>query len=227
LDIVVRHAGVPAGASGGKIDAVTGCVHFRYRELNTNQMRWIQQDPAQYVHGLNICQYTRSRPTVMLDPNGRGSIPPLDPDGFGPDDFDLMGTGDDLINEALGKTGQYIDPNGVLRSIGDDVINDALKNSGQTMGTDGLLKPISPPPSVGTQLLSGAVLLTAAALAIKGTAEAVDINTMMTEEAERLQNLDRKTVRLLNEMRQRQALEQRIEEEINKGPICDNGVATA
>jgi RHS repeat-associated protein len=58
------------GHHGGRIDAITSHLHFRYRELNTTPMRWMQQDPLGYVDDLDAFQADRNNPTNELDPDG-------------------------------------------------------------------------------------------------------------------------------------------------------------
>ncbi len=71
--------GFMQGHKGGKIDAVTGLVKFRWRELSTSQMRWMQQDMKNYIDGANIYQVTNSRPTFYLDPTGLEQKPTTRP----------------------------------------------------------------------------------------------------------------------------------------------------
>ncbi len=58
------------GHQGGKIDAVTDYIHFRYRELNTAQMRWMQEDPIGYADTMNVYRAIGSNPLIDQDPYG-------------------------------------------------------------------------------------------------------------------------------------------------------------
>jgi hypothetical protein len=99
----------------------------------------------------------------------------------GPSGDDLLPTGDDVINELLRGSGEYVDENGVLRDLGGDLIRDALKGTGETLGPDNLIKPVRT-YSIGMQVASAAALLAGAYAAIKMTAEGKDINATMDME---------------------------------------------
>ncbi|HNQ24817.1 MAG TPA: RHS repeat-associated core domain-containing protein [Phycisphaerae bacterium] len=43
----------------------------RRRHYLPGQGRWLQRDPAEYVDGMNLYQYVRSRPTRLTDPKGK------------------------------------------------------------------------------------------------------------------------------------------------------------
>jgi RHS repeat-associated protein len=62
--------GFMQGHQGGKIDVVTGYVHFRNREMNTAQMRWMQQDPLSYLGGGDLYESLGSSPNNLTDPRG-------------------------------------------------------------------------------------------------------------------------------------------------------------
>lgn len=63
----------PFGWQGGKANVATGYIHFDWRELNTAQFRWIQQDSAGYVDGRNLYAPLLLNPYSFVDPEGRES----------------------------------------------------------------------------------------------------------------------------------------------------------
>jgi len=65
------------GHQGGRHDAVTGRINFRNRDYDPEMMRWIQQDPAGYVDGLNLYQYVGGNPVNFTDPSGLFAPIPL------------------------------------------------------------------------------------------------------------------------------------------------------
>jgi RHS repeat-associated protein len=65
-DVLFRH-----GHQGGAYDRVASeKMLFRFRTLDTQQMRWGQVDPLRYVDGMNAYEYVRSSPIIGLDPSG-------------------------------------------------------------------------------------------------------------------------------------------------------------
>lgn len=59
------------GHQGGLIDRVIGYhVNFRNRILDVDAMRWTQQDPAEYINGMNMYNTLGSNPAGRLDPWG-------------------------------------------------------------------------------------------------------------------------------------------------------------
>jgi RHS repeat-associated protein/uncharacterized delta-60 repeat protein len=55
---------------GGRVDPVSGLVHFEYRDLNTGLGRWVEQDPDAYINGPDVYQLDLSSPTDYADPTG-------------------------------------------------------------------------------------------------------------------------------------------------------------
>jgi RHS repeat-associated protein len=59
---------------GGRLDAISGLYYFRNRDLNPVLGRWMQQDSAGYVDGLNLYLAHRASPLAFLDPLGLDSF---------------------------------------------------------------------------------------------------------------------------------------------------------
>ena len=55
---------------GGRFDAVSGLYNFRNRDYSPTLGRWMEQDPAGYVDGLNLYQSEDSDPANKTDPLG-------------------------------------------------------------------------------------------------------------------------------------------------------------
>jgi RHS repeat-associated protein len=65
-DVLFRH-----GHQGGAYDRVASeKMLFRFRTLDTQQMRWGQVDPLRYVDGMNAYEVVGSSPTTWFDPLG-------------------------------------------------------------------------------------------------------------------------------------------------------------
>ena len=57
------------------VDATSGSYrlklqHNRWRVLNYKLARWMQNDPQEYIEGLNLYQYVSSSPVLLVDPAG-------------------------------------------------------------------------------------------------------------------------------------------------------------
>ena len=65
-----------SGHQGGRIDLVTGYIHFRHREFCSALGRWLTRDPLGYVDGMSVYQYVRSAPLVSVDPAGLAFVIP-------------------------------------------------------------------------------------------------------------------------------------------------------
>jgi RHS repeat-associated protein len=59
---------------GGRFDSVSGLDAFRNREYSPTLGRWLQQDPLEYIDGMNVYQYEQSQPVNRLDPMGAGTV---------------------------------------------------------------------------------------------------------------------------------------------------------
>jgi RHS repeat-associated protein len=59
---------------GGRYDSVSGLYSFQAREYDPSLGRWMQQEPfgAAYIDGVNLYQFVRSNPLVLVDPWGFG-----------------------------------------------------------------------------------------------------------------------------------------------------------
>jgi len=55
---------------GGRNDSSTGMIHFGFRDYSPTLARWVQQDPAGYINGMNLYQFLGSAPANHLDPSG-------------------------------------------------------------------------------------------------------------------------------------------------------------
>ncbi len=53
-----------------RFDASAGTYHFRNRDLSATLGRWMQQDPAGFVDGMNLYGYEQANPSTLLDPFG-------------------------------------------------------------------------------------------------------------------------------------------------------------
>ena len=67
--------GNPYTFTGRRLDAFdTGnflTMHSRHRTYDTYTARFLQQDPGEYVDGMNLYEYVLSRPISELDPSGK------------------------------------------------------------------------------------------------------------------------------------------------------------
>ncbi|MDZ4850142.1 MAG: RHS repeat-associated core domain-containing protein [Pirellulaceae bacterium] len=67
------------GFAGGKQDAISGRVHFRNRDYDTNLQRWITRDPIGYEGSeWNLYEYVSGNPLNRVDPNGLMDNPAVD-----------------------------------------------------------------------------------------------------------------------------------------------------
>ena len=68
--------GVAYGFQGGRLDDVTGLVHFSDgdfgRDYDAYLGTWTEQDPAGYLNSANLYEYVGSNPEVHGDPSGHG-----------------------------------------------------------------------------------------------------------------------------------------------------------
>jgi RHS repeat-associated protein len=62
--------GNPYMFTGRQLDEETGLFFYRARYYDTNKGRYVQRDPAGYVDGLNLYEYSRSNPVRYFDPTG-------------------------------------------------------------------------------------------------------------------------------------------------------------
>ena len=65
-------AGIDAvvGYSGYLFNSETKLYHVRFRCYSPDLGKWIERDPIDYVDGMNLYQYSRSRPTGFIDSSG-------------------------------------------------------------------------------------------------------------------------------------------------------------
>jgi RHS repeat-associated protein len=56
--------------TGQRYDAATGLYAFLYRTYSPSLGRWLQRDSEEYVDGVNLYEYVRSRPIGAVDPLG-------------------------------------------------------------------------------------------------------------------------------------------------------------
>ena len=78
------------GHQGGRIDLVTGYIHFRHREYCASLGRWLTRDPLGYVDGMNVYEFVGSTPVGATDPMGLAFI--LPPKVRTPDRYALRAT---------------------------------------------------------------------------------------------------------------------------------------
>jgi RHS repeat-associated protein len=70
-DVLFRH-----GHQGGAYDRVASeKMLFRFRTLDTQQMRWGQVDPLTFVDGMNNYEYVNGNPQFFVDSNGLQASP--------------------------------------------------------------------------------------------------------------------------------------------------------
>lgn len=62
--------GNPWAWTGQRYDAGVGLYHFLFRSYSPELGRWLQRDPAGYVDGVNLLEYTSGVPTSSVDPLG-------------------------------------------------------------------------------------------------------------------------------------------------------------
>jgi RHS repeat-associated protein len=73
LDQNVSNNGMRYGYTGRPFDSVTGLGYYRARWYHPSLGRFISRDPAGYIDGGNLYQYTRGNPIWYIDPSGLGS----------------------------------------------------------------------------------------------------------------------------------------------------------
>jgi RHS repeat-associated protein len=56
--------------AGYRLDSETGLYHVRNRMYHP-MLGWMQRDPLQYIDGMNMYEYCRSCPTILVDPSGK------------------------------------------------------------------------------------------------------------------------------------------------------------
>jgi RHS repeat-associated protein len=90
---------------GGRYDSTTKLYSFRHRDYSPTLQRWMQEDPAGYVDGLNLYEYTRNNPTRFTDSQGLA----LDDPKFWKDNNDCCDVEVRLacrqVNEPIAKVG--------------------------------------------------------------------------------------------------------------------------
>jgi RHS repeat-associated protein len=62
--------GNPFMWTGQRYDPAVSLYHFLYRSYSSNLGRWLQQDREEYADGINLYQYTTSKPIIGVDPWG-------------------------------------------------------------------------------------------------------------------------------------------------------------
>ncbi len=66
--------GNPYYFTGRRLDVLDSAnltlMHYRHRTYDTYAARFLQQDPVNYVDGLNLYNYVANRPTIAADPQG-------------------------------------------------------------------------------------------------------------------------------------------------------------
>ncbi len=90
--------GNPFMWTGHRYDAAVGLYHAHFRFYDPTLGRWLQRDPIEYKGGsINLYEYVRSAPLILIDPNGLAPRPvPGPPTGlpgpFGPPPVEVPGS---------------------------------------------------------------------------------------------------------------------------------------
>ena len=58
------------GYQGGRMDFATGLVDFQHRDYSPTEGKWLEEDPAQYIEGMDLYQLCASNPIGRVDPYG-------------------------------------------------------------------------------------------------------------------------------------------------------------
>src|SRR6185437_5523778 len=61
---------------GMRYHFATGMLHADARDYSPTLERWVQQDPAGYINGLEVYAFAKENPVIRLDPSGFVSLPP-------------------------------------------------------------------------------------------------------------------------------------------------------
>jgi len=68
----------PYAFTGRRLDVLDNgnllIYHYRHRTYDTCTARFLQQDPLEYVDGLNLYEYANSDPLIYVDPYGREAV---------------------------------------------------------------------------------------------------------------------------------------------------------
>ena len=92
--------------------------YYRRRNYDPFHARFMQRDPLGYVDGMNLYEYVRSRPTVLVDPNGlygrethmvlTQRIAESGPVGFEPDYARMIGEMNIGVDGLVGPSGWLV-----------------------------------------------------------------------------------------------------------------------
>lgn len=85
--------GNPYLFTGRQLDEETGLYYYRARYYDCAKGRFLQRDPLGFVDGMNLYEYVRGRPSLLVDPLGleNGKIVNSQYFGFGTEGGDLTG----------------------------------------------------------------------------------------------------------------------------------------
>jgi RHS repeat-associated protein len=122
----------------------SGLYLYGYRFYEPQYQRWLNRDPSEEAGGYNLYQFSRNRPSMAVDPDGRGVWEELD-------DYDLSDwIKNKLFDEAIGNDKPQYDPNSNLaqrfrEGIGTDDfdLGDGEKRSGGELAAEVLAIPIT------------------------------------------------------------------------------------
>jgi RHS repeat-associated protein len=70
---VATGVGVPSEGYAGYEATTGGLWTTQFRQFDPSLGRWLSEDPAGHVDGLNLFSYVNSRPTILFDPFGLSS----------------------------------------------------------------------------------------------------------------------------------------------------------
>ena len=141
--------------SSKEVHQQSGLISFGYRFYEPYHQRWLNNDPISENGGLNLYQFSRNRPTMAVDPDGRGVWEELDDYYIG----DWISQ--KIYDEAIGDNRPLYDPNSNLaqryrEGIGSDDfdLGDGERKTGGELAAEVLSIPIT---ACADALLSGGV----------------------------------------------------------------------
>jgi RHS repeat-associated protein len=174
------------GFDGMQLDSATGLYYDRARFYDAGVGRFISQDPTEFDAGdANLFRFVSNDPINFVDPTGLAGAD-IRFIRYISNKYNLSDDGQERLHDDIEDA----------KMGGDDLSSEDIEQIAQDIASDGGKYVNAPPEAAGgfidteflTATASATALFTGAYLAIQGTADAVDTNTMMTEEYERAMN---------------------------------------